>query len=519
MTVRPLVITDGGLVVAGHHKAAEAGAAMLRRGGNAMDAAVAAAATLAVAMPHMNGLGGDAFALWFDAGSGRVSAINGSGAAPLAATPELYRSRGWDRIPVRGPFSLSVPGAVAAWSDSVQHFGTRPFAEVLEPAIDLARSGIFIGGSFEQFLAGPLYAELVREHPPLAARFGAPGSQFHGARLPQLELARTLEILAAEGPGQLYGGVLGERLVADLHTQGALISLDDLMLHATRFDTPLEVRFRGAALFAAPPNSQGIALALLAGLDDASDRRDVADRHLDYLALKHAAFAVRDEYAVDPGRRSLPPDLLDPASLRRLAERARDPHPSGADRPVPGDTSALVVVDAAGNAVSWVQSLFEEFGSCVVSPATGIVLHNRLYLQSLDPDSNRPLVPGERPFHTLCPALTVREGRCELVIGTPGDHGQPQSIYQVLRHVYDGHLNLQEAIEAPRVRHDEGSVFLVEDGIPQEQLLGVQEAGYEIRRAGRFARLMGGINAIRVLPEGVRLGAADPRRDSYCAAA
>ena len=301
--------------------------------------------------------------------------------------------------------------------------------------------------------------------------------------------------------------------------QEALISLQDLTSHTTRFDAPLEVPFRGAALFTAPPNSQGIALALLAGLDDAGGRRHVSDPYLDYLALKHAAFAVRDEYAVDPRRRSLPPDLLDPTSLRRLAEQARDYRSGGADRPVPGDTSALVVVDAAGNAVSWVQSLFEEFGSCVISPATGIVLQNRLYLQSLDPTPPRPLAPGERPFHTLCPALTVRGGRCEVVIATPGDHGQPQSIYQVLCHVYEGRLNLQEANEAPRVRHDEGAVLVAEDGIPQERLRGVQQAGYVIRRAGRFARVMGGMNAIRVLTEGVRQGAADPRRDSYCAAA
>ncbi len=270
----------------------------------------------------MNGLGGDAFALWFDAGSGRVSAINGSGAAPLAATPELYRSRGWDRIPVRGPFSLSVPGAVAAWSDSVQRFGTRSFAEVLQPAIDLARSGISIEGNLRQFLAGRIYAELAQQHPLLATRFGAPGLRAVGTRLPQPGLARTLEILAGEGSDQLYGGALGERLVADLQMQEALISLQDLTSHTTRFDAPLEVPFRGAALFTAPPNSQGIALALLAGLDDAGGRRHVSDPYLDYLALKHAAFAVRDEYAVDPRRRSLPPDLLDPTSLRRLAEQA-----------------------------------------------------------------------------------------------------------------------------------------------------------------------------------------------------
>lgn len=522
---RPLVMATTGMVVSGHHKASEAGAEMLRRGGNAVDAAVAAAATLAVAIPHMNGLGGDAIALFYDARADEVTAINGSGRAPLAASVERYRELGHRSIPQRGPLSITVPGVVHAWGECLQRWGTRPLAECLEFAIDLAEAGVPIDASQRDFLTGPLYAELAEGFSALADLFGAATrSRRIGERLRQPVLASTLRRLAADGAESFYGGAVGNALLADLKQAGALISGEDLSRHATLFGGSLQIPYRGRKVHAAPPNSQGIALTLLLGLSQAMERDRPASAEPDapiepvrYMRVKKAAFALRDRYAVDPDRVRLPPDLLSPRSLSQLG--ATEYESDAEARSGGGDTSTLVVVDAAGNAVSWVQSLFEEFGSGVVSERTGIVLHNRLYLEQLNDDPVRGLRPGLRPFHTLCPAIVQSERGCDMTIATPGDHGQPQSIYQVLRHVYEGGASIQEAVEMPRLRHDEGAEVMIEDRAPAEWTEKLTSVGYAVRNVGPWARLMGGVNAIYRIDDDLWVAGADPRRSSYAVTA
>jgi gamma-glutamyltranspeptidase/glutathione hydrolase len=259
---------------------------------------------------------------------------------------------------------------------------------------------------------------------------------------------------------------------------------------------------------------------LLLGLDEVAGPARAADPALGsglnpawYMRAKRAAFALRDRYAADPERVRVPTDLLSPRSLARIA--GGEDVPDAEAKAGAGDTSSLVVVDAAGNAVSWVQSLFEEFGSGVVSARTGVVLHNRLYLEQLDSDPVRGLRPGMRPFHTLCPAIVVGEHGCDLAIATPGDHGQPQSIYQVLCHVYEEGAVIQDAVERPRLRHDQGSEVMVEDRAPPEWSAALRAAGYRVRDVGPWSRLMGGVNAVQRLGEGVWAAGADPRRSSY----
>jgi len=520
---RPIIFSATGMVVSGHHRASEAGAAVLRAGGNAMDAAIAASAALCVALPHMNGLGGDCFALFYDAARRRVTAINGSGAAPAAATRAQFEARGHRTIPPRGVLPISVCGLVHVWQAGLNAFGSgrQTFPELLERAAHLAEQGGQVDLYLQDYLASDDYRQRTAESPELATIFGPCGVRPLGDRLPQKALARTLQRLAVHGAEALYGGELGAELVDDLASQGALLSLEDLRTHQTRFENAPSVGFHGRQLHFAPPNSQGMALGLLAGLWDLLRHQPEAAQGLNpalYMRIKRLAFRYRDRYAVDPARGSTcPPDLFDAARLAGMLGSEQGPMDFEA-RAGGGDTSTLVVVDRWGNAVSWVQSLFEDFGSGVVSPATGIVMHNRLYLESLDGDPWRGLMPGMRPFHTLCPALLIGT-HCEMAIATPGDHGQPQSIFQVLVNSYDRGMNLQAAIEAPRMRHDSGAEFMLETRTLPEWRAMAEAEGLDCRMVGPWSRLMGGVNAIQRTEAGMMMSGADPRRSCYAVCA
>ncbi|WP_101067691.1 gamma-glutamyltransferase family protein [Roseovarius salinarum] len=514
---RPVVMTSHrGMVVAGHHLAAEAGTQMLREGGNAMDAAIAAAATLAIAVPYMNGIAGDAISLWCDA-SGTVETINGSGRLPGAFDAQALADAGHAALPATGPLTVTVPGVVAAWGEALERYGTRDLSHVLTAAIDAAETGVPADATNTAFFNGPVYAGLCRDHPELTEMFGRPGDCRLGQVLRQPGAARTLRQLARDGWRAFYSGPLADAWLAQASASGVLLSADDLAGHRTEFQAPLSVAWRGMTLHAAPPNSQGLALAALAGLEPhlaagtPTDGHDPVVDPLAYLAQKRAAFAARDRWCADPARVDLPADLLDPPGLQRLAaETPGRPPVSGG-----GDTATLVVVDRDGNAVSWVQSLFEEFGSGVTCPEQGLVLHNRARLETLDGDPVRGARAGMRPFHTLCPAIVTRAGGLAMTLATPGDHGQPQSLYQILRRHYQQGLDVQQAIEWPRIRHDTGDTVLLEDRCPPAWDDALGAAGWQVRRVGAWSRLMGGANAIARREDGLLMGGADPRRSCY----
>ena len=313
---RPVVMTGHrGMVVAGHHLAAEAGAQMLREGGNAMDAAIAAAATLAIAVPFMNGIGGDAISLWCDA-SGRVETINGTGRLPLAFDAQALAEDGHTALPEKGPLTVTVPGVVAAWGEALERYGTRALPDVLAPAIDAAETGVPLDATLTAFFNGPVFAAMCRDYPDLADMFVAPGGCHLGQVLRQPGAAATLRDLANTGWRAFYTGPLADAWLTRARLQGVLLSADDLAAHGTDFCAPLSVTWRGMTLHAAPPNSQGLALAALAGLDGhlsagtASDGDDPMIDPLAYLVQKRTAFAARDRWCADPARVSLPADLL-----------------------------------------------------------------------------------------------------------------------------------------------------------------------------------------------------------------
>lgn len=513
---RPIVMTKRGLVVAGHHKAAETGAAVLREGGNAMDAAVAAAATLTVAIPHMNGIGGDCFALWFDARRGYVAAINGSGGAPARATIEHYRGLGHTTIPERGPLSISVPGVPHAWQACLQRYGTMSLPRLLAPAIALAEDGLPLDRHQRDIFNGELYAQLVKSCPALATLFGAPGGRGLGDILRQPALAASLRQIAENGIAAFYDGPVGQSMARDLQAQGAILDVADLKCHASLFQTPLTVPYGDGIAFASPPNTQGVALAVLLGLLDRDAGTDPYAAR--FMRHKVAAFAVRDTHLGDPHVAKLPHDLLKPHSLDAIARDGATGHKPLHAVPAGGDTTTVVTIDTEGNAVSWVQSLFEGFGSGIASESTGIVLQNRLSLASLKPGGPNSLAPGRRPFHTLCPCIVVKDGRIQFVLATPGDHGQPQTLAQVLHNTVVEGMDLQEAVEAPRIRHDAGATVMHESRIPLETLAPLRAAGFTLEDVGPWSRLMGGVNAIQCLSNGLRLGAGDPRRACYAVA-
>lgn len=518
---RPVVMADRGMVVAGHHRAAEAGVAMLRAGGNAIDGAVATAATLAIAIPFMNGLGGDCIALYAQSPD-KVTAINGSGAVARAASVAEIRRRGHAAMPMRGPLPVSVPGFVAAIGQAAERFGTLPFAQLIEPAIALAEEGVPIDASAQAFFNGPVYAALARDFPALAAMFGAPGGRTLGQRLKQPAAAQSLRRLARDGWRAFYEGSFARSWLAAARDEGVLLDGDDLARHGTEFPPSLSIAWRGRHVHAAPPNSQGLALLAMLGLAEAQPAappRDGSDPLIDPLAhllRKAKAFALRDAYCADPRRIALPNDLLHPD---RLAAIELDGTARAEARAGGGDTSTFVVVDRHGAAVSWVQSLFEEFGSGIACLEHGIVLHNRAGLERLDDDPVRGLKGGYRPFHTLCPALVTGPDDVVIAIATPGDHGQPQTLAQVLRRHLEQGLDIQAAVEWPRLRHDTGPEVMLEDRLPPSWDAVLAGSGWRPRRVGPWSRLMGGVNAIVRQPDGLLMGGADPRRSSYALAA
>ncbi|APG14955.1 hypothetical protein BKD09_42210 [Bradyrhizobium japonicum] len=308
----------------------------------------------------------------------------------------------------------------------------------------------------------------MKHFPALALNFGPAGGRRLGERLKQRAAAETMRVLSTQGWRSFYSGDLARKWLAEARDNGVPIDCEDLEGHATVFQRGLSTPWRGRKVHVAPPNSQGLALLAMLALSElqpAPPPADQSDPLIDpvaYLARKAAAFVMRDTYCADQRRVCLPPDLLSPDRLRKL-ELEAGPVMSVAGG---GDTSTLVVVDAAGRAVSWVQSLFESFGSGIVCPDHGLVLHNRAMLERLDNHPVRGLRGGFRTFHTLCPALVTGEGGVELAIATPGDHGQPQALLQVLRRHFEQGLDIQSAIEWPRLRHDDGQEVLLREQMP-----------------------------------------------------
>lgn len=450
--------------------AAQAGLHVLRSGGNAVDAAIAAAAAIAITEPVSNGLGSDNFAILWDGSS--LHGLNSSGVAPAAWTREALAARHGESLPLRGVDTITVPGAVAGWHALHERFGRASFADCLAPAIELAERGYAVAPMVRQkwaaqvgeLSAQPGFAEVFMPHgraPEIGERVRMPGA------------AATLRGLAERGARDYYEGEIAERLVSWLRGHGALHTLDDFAAYRPEWVGTISRRYRGYEVHEIPPNGQGIAALMalgmlehfdLAGLDPDS----VACRHLQIEAMK-AAFADVYRYVADPRAMTdvTAADLLADAYLAeraRLIDRSRATD-FGPGRPPSGGTIYLSAADESGMMISFIQSNYMGFGSGVVMPDLGISLQNRGQGFSLDPESVNVVAPGKRPFHTIIPGFLMRDGKPQMSFGVMGGNMQPQGHVQTLVRMIDHGQNPQAACDAPRWKVNRGLSVDLEDTV------------------------------------------------------
>jgi gamma-glutamyltranspeptidase/glutathione hydrolase len=520
---RSCVLARRGMVATSVPVASAAGVEMLRRGGNAVDAAIAAAGVLAVVEPMQTGLGGDAFALFWSARERRLIGLNGSGRAPARATLAAYRERGLESIAPQGILSVTVPGAVDAWEALARRHGTLELATLLEPAIRAAEQGFAVSELVAHYWWGLERMGALRNaaaRDTFAPNGATPkaGEWFRNPRL-----AASLRATAKGGAAAFYRGEIAEAIVATSRAEGGLLEAEDLARHASSWVEPLTTRYRDATLAELPPNGQGLtallALGVLGCLPPAPFASALAwHRRIEAVKL---AMADRDAYVADPEHARVPVGaLLSEAYARERAalvgERALAAARSGHRG---GDTTVLCAADAEGNQVSFIQSLFTGFGSGIACGDTGILLQSRGAGFGLDPRHPSALAPGKRPFHTLMPGFLLREGEPWIAFGIMGGDVQAQAHTAFVANLVDGSMNPQEALDAPRFRWLAGARVLVEspelaveEGGPLGAALSAR--GHAVEPAPAFAAdVFGGGQAIARAPDGVWIGASDRRKD------
>jgi gamma-glutamyltranspeptidase/glutathione hydrolase len=521
-SIRQPLFATRGVVATSQPLAAQAGLAILQRGGNAVDAAIATAAALTVLEPTSNGIGGDLFALVWD--GAELHGLNGSGRAPAALTVQAVRQRGHDAMPTHGWLSVTVPGAPAGWHDLHQRFGKLPFALLFEPAISYAEQGY------------PVSVVLARSWSRGVETFRAhTGAEFRGwsqtfapdGRAPTAgEIwrspahARTLRLIAETNANDFYQGATAQAIVKFAAQTGGLMTADDLLRHTSTWVEPISTNYRGYDVWEIPPSGQGIAaliaLNILEGFDlEQLPRESPQSYHLQIEALK-LAFADAQRYIGDPERSVVPTaELLSKAyaAKRRMliGEQALDPQPGN---PIEGGTVYLCTADGEGMMVSLIQSNYMGFGSGVVVPETGVALQNRGAGFTLQDGHPNQLAPGKRPFHTIIPGFLTRNGAAIGPFGVMGGHMQPQGHVQMIVNTLTYSLNPQASLDAPRWYWEHGREVRLEPGIPQELARELTERGHEItiaKEIGTFGR--GQI--IWRLPSGAYVAGSDGRTDGY----
>jgi gamma-glutamyltranspeptidase/glutathione hydrolase len=526
---RPEAHAAHGLVATPHLLASKAGVAALRSGGNALDAAVAAVATLAVVYPHMNGVGGDNVWLVFDAAHARLAALNGAGRAAAAAELETYRRRFGTTMPVRGgAAALTVPGAVSGWWAAHRHSREvmkSPVAwpALLERAVAHAREGIEVSAGQRRVTAAA--ADLFGAGAPDEVR-ATLWPRYHperlaSGRLVQPELAATLAAIAEGGGDAFYHGALARRVADGAARAGSPLTVDDLAKHTADWVEPLRLPYRGGEAASFPPPAQGFAALAILGLLEGFDLASVDDADLVHLTVEATklAFEDRDRWLTDPDAADVPVaralDRERLAARRRLiARRAARPATAPA---AAGDTIAVVAADGAGNAVSVIQSLYHEFGAGVVAGDTGVLLQNRGAFFSLDPAHPNCLAPRKRTATTLIPSMYLVGGRPRLVYGTMGGEGQPQTQAALVARMVDRGLGPQAAVEAPRWLYgrtwgEPTRALRLEARFGDAVTSELRARGHEVRVVEPWSDLMGHAQAIALGGDGLR-GGSDPRAD------
>lgn len=529
---RPLAIGRRGAVAANHPLAAQAGLLALRAGGNAIDAAVATAAALAVVEPMMSGLGGDGFYHVYQQSTGRAVVINGTGPAPEAATPDRYAAG----IPRIGPLSVSVPGTLAGLDLMHRKFGRLPWHDLFAEAISLARDGFAATRAYSHF--ADEYRATLLVDPRATAIFLADGkAPALGAPIVQPDLARTLEEIAADGAETFYRGRLARRLAAGLEAAGALVGAGDLAAFTAEAQAPIAVDYRGYTVLEAPPNSTGFVLLeelkIIEHLDLVAMGLASADAVHAMVEAKKLAFADRERWAADPRSLEAPlARLLSADYTAGLAGRIdmRRAAPTAiAQDAAEGDTTYFCTADGEGNAVSGIQSINSGFGAGVIAGDTGILLNNRMAYWHLEPGHPNRLIPGRRVRHTMNPPIVLKDGALWCVFGTPGADHQVQVNLQVLTAMIDFDLDPQQAAELPRwtsnapgqyanYPHDGADALTIERRFPERVRSELARRGHPVETVGD----LDGPCSVEIIRRdeatGMLLAGSDPRRDGWALA-
>jgi len=519
---RSMVTTQYGIVAAESPLAAQAGAQVLARGGNAIDAAVAANAVMGVVEPMMNGMGGDLFAMVYDAKSGKLYGLNASGWSPQGLTPEFLKAHGMERMPMFGIDSVTVPGAVDGWSKLLGRFGKLGLREDLEPAIAYAREGFPVPEwdaiywtDAEPFLAKD--AEMARVY-LIDGHAPGVGEVFRNA-----DLARSLEMVADGGRDAFYRGEIAGKIVAFEKAEGGAMTAADLADYSSEWVEPISTEYHGWTVDELPPNGQGIAalemLNLMSQFPLAQYGHNSADTLQVMIEAKKLAYADLLRYIGDPRFSRIPvAGLLSMDYAKERAKLIDMQHANcsvAAGSPPAGDTTYLTTVDREGNMVSLIQSNFEEFGSRLSAPGTGFALQDRGALFNLEAGSPDELAGHKRPLHTIIPAFMTK-GETRIAFGIMGGFNQAQAHAQFVSNVVDFGMNIQAAMEAARFTKQTfaGCDVEMEDRIPAAVRAELTARGQEIRVVGDYSSAMGGGQATeRNFATGVNFGASDPRKD------
>jgi gamma-glutamyltranspeptidase / glutathione hydrolase len=499
-----------GGVASPHYLASTAGLATLARGGNALDAAIAANLALGVVAPYLCGYGGDVFAIVWD---GELHGYLGSGRSPRAATIDAVCDRAQsDTMPYFGPHSVTVPGAVAGWFDLLDRWGTRSFGDLAELALGYARDGFELTPTSAAFLGGSV--ALYEEFPALRATYQDVEA---GQTLRQPGLARTIETLAADGPDAYYRAPIADAIAESVQSLGGLLTADDVAAYEGQWAHPLRARYRDVEIAELPPPTQGVAaLEALRILDGFKLPEDGPERHHLLIEATKLALQDRNEYVSDPAAMTVTPEEMladDWVHARRSRidpQRATTPAPGAAHV---GGTAYLCAADADGMLVSLIQSNFMAFGSGVHVPEWGINLNNRGASFTLDPTQVNALAPGKLPMHTLMPAMALRDGEPAIVFGTMGGDSQAQIQVQLAAHLIDDHTDPQDAIDAPRWYLEPSTWTLrAEPHFPDGWFDALRALGHDPKRTGRIDTGMGHAHAIQRTAGGYAV-ATEPRAE------
>jgi len=523
---RSMVITRYGIVATEHPIASQIGATILAEGGNAVDAAVAANAAMGVFAPMANGIGGDMFAIVYEAKRGKLYGLNASGWAPAALTPEFLQSKGFKTMPTNGIHSVTVPGVVDGWEKLVQRFGHKRLAKLLAPAISYAEEGFPVTEIFASYWAAKTTENRLRKDTN-SVKLYLPND--HAPRTGEIfrnpELAWSLKQIASRGRKAFYEGVIAQRILEGSKALGGTMTAEDLAKFSSEWTEPISTTYRGWTVYEMPPNGQGIAALTMLNIMERFPLGEFGAGSAKALHVmieaKKLAYADMLRYVCDPKFHDVPvTGILSKDYARKratLVDMAKAECNVEAGKPPPGgsDTTYLCVVDADGNMVSYIQSNYESFGSGVVAPGTGFALQNRGALFTLDVASPNVLAGHKRPLHTIIPAF-LSKGDVRIAFGIMGGWNQSQAHAQFVANVVDFEMNIQAALEAPRFTKStfDGCDVQIESRVAPAVRAELDSRGHKIDLRGEFASAVGGVHAVmRDFGIGSNYGASDPRKD------